>query len=469
MPNILHPANIRKTLRYLAKNGLLQTYYAARERGEEARCDKYDYLPPSAQTLAIQREHSTEMALTFSIVVPVCDPWPGHFQAMLASVLAQSYPHFELILADAGENVEIATLVAACPATDARIKYLRLPENKGISANTNAALVHASGDYVGLLDHDDLLTPDALYEMASAIQEADSQNKHPLLLYSDEDKCSQDDGGSYHYHDHHQKPELNLDLIMSNNYICHFLVMRRDLICDLQLRSAYDGAQDYDLVLRAMDYLLGPADEPGQEMPMHRTREAVIHVSRVLYHWRSHPGSTAENSRSKAYAYEAGRRVVADFIRQRGICGTVSHGRHLGFYRVDYEPDILSQRPEVGVVGGRLMDKRNKITGGIYATDGTSLYHGLHKYYSGYMHRATLQQEAAAVDIRCMRISPRLYDIFEAVCGLPYQPQPENGRFDWHHAMKAETDFKQLSLAFCEKARAAGFLIVWDPWMQDEI
>ena len=469
MPNILHPANIRKTLSYLAKNGLRQTYYAARERGEATRRDKYDYLPPSAQTLTIQREQSAAMSLTFSIVVPVYDPRPGHFQAMLESVLAQSYPHFELILADAGENAEIAALAAAFKTTDARIKYLRLPENKGISANTNAALAYASGDYVGLLDHDDLLAPDALHEMAAAIQEADSQNKHPLFLYSDEDKCSQDDAGRYSCHDYHQKPELNLDLLLSNNYICHFLVMRRELIHDLGLRSAYDGAQDYDLVLRAMDRLLGPVDGPGQGAPLQRARAAVIHVPRVLYHWRSHPDSTAENTRSKAYAYEAGRRAVADFIHRRGICGTVSHGRHLGFYRVDYEPDILSQRPEVGVVGGRLMDKKNKITGGIYAADGTALYHGLHKRYSGYMHRAQLQQEAAAVDIRCMRISPLLYDIFEAVCGQPYLPQPNSGHFDWCHAMEADTDFKQLSLTFCEKVRAAGFLVVWDPRMQERI
>ena len=128
-------------------------------------------------------------------------------------------------------------------------------------------------------------------------------------------------------------------------------------------------------------------------------------MPKVLYHWRCHENSTAENPASKQYAYDAGKRAVEDFLRTRGWKGTVSHLRHLGFYRTDYQPDLLPNREDVAVVGGKLIDEKNKIAGGIYTRKGEPLYKGLHREYSGYMHRAALQQEAEVVDIRCMKVS----------------------------------------------------------------
>jgi len=467
MRNFLRVSNIKKTISYLKKNGLKQTYYAAKERTVQEIKENYTYQAPTDEALLNQRVKSKEMVCKFSIVVPVYNPRTEFFCEMVESVLAQSYPYFELILADAGDSQEIAAQAVGYKNRDERVKYHRLKENKGISGNTNAALQYTTGDYIGLLDHDDLITPDALYEMATAIETENAKGIRIGFLYSDEDKLY----GSQ-YFDHHRKPKLNLDLILSNNYICHFLVMRRDMIRTLELRSAYDGAQDYDLTLRAIDMLLGKAyDRSADELiiRLKRAKEAVYHIDKVLYHWRSHQDSTAENPASKEYAYEAGKRAIEDFIRRRGYNGIVHHTRHLGFYRVEYVPCELSLRQEVGIIGGKLLNKQNKIAGGIYLADGTPVYNGLHKEYSGYMHRAILLQEAEAVDIRCMKVSPLVEEIFEEITGLPYLPNPRTTRFDWRGGLKEEADYKKISLKFCRKVLEAGFTIVWDPQMTERL
>lgn len=115
------------------------------------------------------------------------------------------------------------------------------------------------------------------------------------------------------------------------------------------------------------------------------------------------------------------------------------------------------------MVGGKLVDKKNKIIGGLYLTDGTVVYEGLHKEYSGYMHRACLTQEAEAVDVRCMKLSPQAQGIMEELLGLGYLQNPRNGRFDWKNCLNDHVDYKELSLRFCEKIRQKGFRIVWDP------
>jgi glycosyltransferase involved in cell wall biosynthesis len=463
MRNPLRLSNLKKTLYYLRKNGLVATYHAAKERTVQEIRDNYAYTPPTEDELALQKNRSATMTCKISVVVPVYDPRPEHFRAMLESVAAQSYPHYELILADAGNSAEIAAIASEFAEQDERIKYHKLAENKGISANTNTALHYTTGEYVGLLDHDDLLTPDALYMVAESIESAALKGAPLEMLYSDEDKIATD--GKLNY-DLHTKPKLNLDLALSNNYICHFLVMKRETIRTLELRSAYDGAQDYDLILRALDMFLGKGFGRSTEqllLSQKRAKETVCHIGKVLYHWRCHPASTAENPGSKEYAYEAGKRALEDYLRYRGYNGSVAHTAHLGFYRIDYLPDLISQRPEVGVIGGRLLNKQNKITGGIYLADGTPLYHGLRKDYSGYMHRASVRQEAEAVDVRCLAISPLVEEIFEDVVGLPYLSNPHDGRFDWRGGLKAEADYKRISLEFCAKVRAAGFTIVWDP------
>ncbi len=459
MAKVLKLNNLKKTLRYLKKNGIRQAYYAMKERMQEEMADSYTYEPPGEEELQRQRADGERFPWKFSILVPAFETEEAYLRAMIDSVLAQSYGNFELILADASKTDKVAQVVKTY--ADERIIYRRLKQNAGISANTNQALMYAIGDYTGLLDHDDVLTPDSLYEMAACIERYEEKGIQLLMLYSDEDKCDENES---RYFEVNRKPDFNLDLIMTNNYICHFMVMKRQLMQELEFRSVTDGAQDYDMVLRAVNVMLGK-DKKRRK----KTELPIAHVPKVLYHWRSHIKSTAENPASKQYAYDAGKRALEDFLRARDFKGTVSHLRHLGFYRVDYQPDILSGRPDVAVVGGRLIDKDNKIAGGIYMADGTPLYRGLHKEYSGYMHRAVLQQEAEMVDIRCMKIAQEVEPVLEELLGLPYLQNPLNGRFDWAGSLNENVDFLELSRRFCEQVRKEGYRIVWDPAMTEKI
>lgn len=459
MDRILKFSNFKKTYHYLKRHGIKHAYYAAKERVEREKADTYHFVPASEEELCVQRQKSSDFSIKFSILVPVYETREIHLREMIDSVLAQTYGCFELILADASKTDAVEKVVRTY--TDDRIKYKKLSQNGGISANTNYALMYATGDYAGLLDHDDLLTPDALYEMAACIEAAAKEDVELQLIYSDEDKCN---GDAASFFEVNKKPEFNLDLILSNNYICHFMVVKRQLMQELQLRSVCDGAQDYDLVLRAVNHML------GKDKKRNRIKELPIaHVSKVLYHWRCHEASTAENPESKWYAYDAGKRAVEDFLRAREWNGKVTHSRHLGFYRVDYEPDLLSNRPDTALIGGRLLDRDNKITGGIYTKEGEPLYYGLHKEYSGYLHRAVLQQEAEVIDIRCMKASPEAEEILEELLGLPYLKHPQNGRFNWQDSLKKEADYLEISKKLCQKVREKGMRIVWDPEMSEKI
>lgn len=412
-------ANLKKTYYYCKKNGITDTYYALRER-LYARTSPlymagYDYVPVSEEELQKQRETVFENAIKFSILVPMYETKLEFARAMIDSVLAQTYTNWELILADASKTDLVKDVVSGADgsarsmgnvyASDSRIRYVRIAENKGISENTNEALKYATGDYIGLLDHDDLLTPDALYEMVLAIQSAGESSKTVAFAYSDEDKC---DAEAKRYYEPHVKSGFNLDLLFSNNYICHFLVMKADLMKKTGFRKEYDGAQDFDLVLRAFLHK-EPADE-------------ILHVNKVLYHWRCHESSTAANPQSKLYAYEAGKRAVEsaleEYLREmhdgnitkvdrmlyvNDIPVQVVHTKHNGFYRVEYgkgtAEDIFKVRKDIGVIAGPVIDN-NKITSGIVEKDGTCPYAGLPAKFSGYIHRLALQQNPECVDIR---------------------------------------------------------------------
>lgn len=440
---VLKMSNLRKTYYYLKKNGLKSAYYAALERVMREKKEDYHYEEPTLEILKQQRMQSKEYSYVFSILVPAYETNGTYLREMVDSLCRQSYDKWELIIADASQTNQVKNIMDTY--ADTRIRYIRLEENKGISENTNAALEAACGDYIGLLDHDDVLTPDALYEMAKAIGESEKNGKQAKMLYSDEDKGN---GELTTFYEPHRKTELNVDLLLSNNYICHFLVMKRELMQELRFRPEYDGAQDYDLVLRAMGRLMGD-------------REAVIHIPMVLYHWRCHTSSTAENPESKRYAYEAGKRALEDFMKVMGWRGTVYHTKHLGFYHISYEDGIFAQRSEVGVTGGRILDVRGRISGGIYDADGQCPYKGLHKHFSGYMHRATLAQEAYAVDIRCMKVREELWKLYEEVTGLPYGSARER-----ETTIEKEATIEQ-SLEFCKRVRQAGYSIVWMPEIQD--
>lgn len=444
---MLRSANVKKTWYYLQKNGIKATYYAVWERFFAKKSDlypdkDYHYRDISDQKKEEQRTVHFANAHKFSILVPMYETKPQHAREMIESVLAQTYSGWELILADASKSDTVKRVVSEY--ADARIHYHRLLKNEGISKNTNQALAYATGDYTALLDHDDLLTPDALFEMASRITKVENEGKEVLFVYSDEDKC---DGNAQVYYEPNVKPGFNLDLLLSNNYICHFLVMKTKRMKELGFRREYDGAQDFDLVLRASI--------------QKKAYEEILHVNKVLYHWRCHETSTAANPRSKMYAYEAGRLAVEDAVKKlcalwgqaftegtvNGIPVSVSHTKHNGFYRVVYgrenADDIFAVRKDIGMIAGSVR-KKNKITGGIRNEAGKCPYAGLPAGFSGYLHRNAVAQDCEYADFENAVIRPELLREIQA----------DN---------KLKDDLINDRDAICRYIRNKGYHILYDP------
>lgn len=438
-------ANLKKTIYYLKRNGIKSAVNAVRESLDAGSGEDYVFTPASPEMLRFQREQAASgfSKLLFSIVVPAYRTPGVYLREMLESVIRQTYPGWELILADASGDDSVRRIAETYQ--DSRIKYHRLEANKGIAENTNEGIACAAGDYVGLLDHDDVLTENALFEMAAAIEEGRKQGIELQLLYSDEDKC---DGGATRFYEPNIKEKFNLDLLLSNNYICHFLVMKRELIQELKLRKEYEGAQDFDLVLRAAGRLQGH-------------EEKIVHVPMVLYHWRCHSSSTAENPQSKRYAYDAGRRAVQDFADCRGWKAIARDTEHLGFYRLEYQGNPLEIRQELGALGGRVVS-RGKIVGGRMNDEGEALYGGLPVSYSGYLHRAALQQDAETLDIRNLELRSSLRELFAEILGVPYVTLPGTETFD-ASTLPAETDCREASLRLARALRERGYLLLYLP------
>ena len=313
----LSPYTVQKGLRYLKHYGLKEFWIRLHERFEPEEVPYgswYEAYQPTEEILEKQRRHKFKNGPLISIVVPAYLTPERFLRQMLDSLLAQTYENWELCLANGSpEDRDMQTVLKSYAEMDRRIRYQDLKENLGIAENTNAAFAMAKGDFVGLLDHDDLLAPNALYEIAAALEE------HPEadVIYTDEDKVTTD--LTEHFQPH-LKPDFNLDLLRSNNYICHFLVVRRSVVEKAGgFRREFDGAQDYDFVFRCVE----------------QARE-IVHVPEILYHWRTHKSSTADNPASKMYAFEAGRRAIEGNLERTGTQGTVEHTPDFGFYRVKY-------------------------------------------------------------------------------------------------------------------------------------
>lgn len=287
--------------------------------------ERFEAVTPDEEELFYERGRSFEKKPLVSILVPVYNPPVEYFREMLLSVMNQTYFNWQLCLVDAGTK-KLGDVVAELADGDGRVCYTQI-ENGGIAENTNAALSMAEGDYIALLDNDDTLSPDALYHMVEEINRTSAD-----CLYSDEDKM--DGEGKKHFCPH-IKPDFNPQLLRSNNYICHLFMVKTELARRVGgFSKEYDGAQDYDFILKCTEQ----ADK-------------VAHVSRVLYHWRTHESSTSANPLSKLYAYESGKKAIEAHLLRTGIKGSVSMLDDMGFYRVEYgETTRGAGAPEVTVV-----------------------------------------------------------------------------------------------------------------------
>lgn len=324
----LSPYTIQKGFRYLKHYGPKEFWIRLHERFEPEEVPYgpwYQAYVPDQETLEAQKKHKFDYRPLISIAVPAYQTPVEFLKQMIESLISQTYPEWELCIANASpDNEEMQRVLADYSAKDSRVRFCNLKENLGIAENTNRAFSMAKGEFMGLLDHDDLLAPNALYEIVQALQD------HPQAdaLYTDEDKVTTE--LDEHFQPH-LKPDFNLDLLRSNNYICHFFVVRRSIVEKAGgFRKEFDGAQDYDFIFRCTE----------------NARE-VLHVPEILYHWRTHKASTADNPASKMYAFEAGKRAIEANLERTETKGVVSHTQDLGFYRVKYP---VQGKPLVSVI-----------------------------------------------------------------------------------------------------------------------
>lgn len=530
------PYNIKKGILYLRHYGPKEFWVKLTERFQADDVDYeqwYENHKALPEELEKQKNEKWKRKPLISIVVPVYNTPQVFLRQMIESVQNQSYSEWELCIGNASpENKEMKKILEEYKK-DARIKEVEIPENKGISQNTNRAMEIASGELIGLLDHDDLLAPNALYEIAKAVNE----HPDPEVIYTDEDKVTTDLKEDFQPH---LKPDFNLDLLRSNNYICHFFVASRDLIKRVGgFRPEFNGAQDYDLILRCTEQA-----------------KQIVHIPKILYHWRVHKASTADNPASKMYAFDAGKRAIEEHLVRCRTKGTVQHTKDLGFYRVKYEicgeplvsiiipnkdqsealkkcldsirektsyrnyeiiivennseepetfafykkiagekikvvtwegefnysainnfgvrhargdyllllnndveiingdwlTEMLShcQRKEVGIVGAKLYYPDNTIqhAGIIIGIGGVagSVFVGLPRAFSGYLHKASIQLDLSAVTAACMLVKR---SVFEQVGGLEE---------------KLKVAFNDVD--FCLRVREKGYLVVYDPYAE---
>lgn len=266
---------------------------------------------PKQEKLEQEKNYKFEKNPKISIVVPMYNTNETFFKELILCIKEQTYTNFEICLADGSEskNPNFEKYI-----DDERIKYKFLNSNKGISENTNEAIKMSTGDYIGFLDHDDLLSKDALFEVVKTINE----NENVDFIYSDEDKIDE----NYERFEPYFKPDFSPETLECHNYITHFVVIKRSLLNEIgMLNSKFNGAQDFDFVLRATE-----------------KASKIVHISKILYHWRVHRTSTAYVADSKPYAYEAGINVIKEHLKRTGKKAKVEYGQDVpGVYKIKYE------------------------------------------------------------------------------------------------------------------------------------
>lgn len=274
-----------------------------------------------------QKNRKFTKDILFSIIVPVYNTPVPFLKAMIESCLVQTYSEFELCIADASdsEHEEVRKTICKYKEQDKRVKYIRLECNGGISNNTNAAIKESAGDYIVMLDHDDMLHPSALYECMNVLE-----NEKADFIYTDELVF---EGEPDRIIGIHQKYEFSQIGIRGNNYICHLSVYSKELLNRVGMyNSEFDGSQDHDMILRLTE-----------------NAERIVHIPKVLYYWRCHDNSVASGIGAKEYAVKAGANAVSAHLKRNNIKGTVRscYEQFPTVYKVDY---TISGNPSVNVV-----------------------------------------------------------------------------------------------------------------------
>ena len=290
---------------------------------------RYDAVTGQSCTAYAGRAIAMSAEPRIAIVMPIYNPPLAFLQAAVESVRSQIYPHWELCIADdASTDAAVVDWLQRQAAQDARIRVVTRTHNGHICAASNSALELVGAPYVAFLDQDDVLAAHALLLVAQVA----TQRPFAQLIYSDEDKL----GATGLRREPHFKPDWNPELLLSQNYVCHLLVVKTDLVRRLGgFRLGYEGAQDHDLVLRCAEAV---------------SPEEVVHIPHVLYHWRQHPASTSVAGSAKPYAQDAGARAISDHLRRRGVASSVEpDGR--GWYRPRLIPGSDALRVSVIVIG----------------------------------------------------------------------------------------------------------------------
>ena len=323
----ISPKMMKRFFEYLKENGIKETVYKILFGMQE----EFDYDAWFRRNRILDEELERQKKIVFpyapkiSILVPTFNTPKDLLIEMIESVRNQSYANWQLCIADGSNQEETKNILKEYVSKDNRIVVSWLDKNYGISENTNKALELADGEYTALFDHDDVLELNALYEVVSSLQKV-----HHDIVYTDEDKLN---GKTLQYEDPNFKSDYNEDLLLSHNYITHFFVVKTNILREVGgFNSEYDGAQDYDVILKCVE----------------KTND-IHHIAKILYHWRMHEGSTALNPESKMYCYIAGEKAIQHHLDRIGVKAKVEMRKkpYWGLYHVEY---LLEEESFVSIV-----------------------------------------------------------------------------------------------------------------------
>ena len=330
---------VKKAKSYIGHYGIKTLIRKAIER----KSDRSNYDAERRNLLINDEEKERQRKERFgyepviSIILPAYNTETKMLSETLMSVRTQTYEKWELCISDGGE-VAVEETVRTIFPLDERVKYIKSTEQLGLAQNSNEAIGMATGDYVAFLDHDDLLEPDALYEVVKAINLTDAD-----MVYTDEDKVNED---TTKYFRPYNKPDYNEPLFWSNNYICHFCAIRSSIVKKLGgFRAEYDGAQDYDLFLRIT-----------------KETKKIAHVAKVLYHWRVNESSTSGNPFNKEYAKVAGKKALEAHFERMNIPVEVHCMEDMGYYKASYSGDVCVDDYELVLEPGMEITSGDKET-----------------------------------------------------------------------------------------------------------